>query len=116
MNAQDSIVPFTALLMLGLIWARTRIQYSRPGTGPLRLQPAGRLYFGAAIATLAAGWFVAPLLGQVFWPATGSTPTLMRVVWCLGTYYVFIIVHRIMKTRGANVFSPQQSSPDDGLR
>jgi hypothetical protein len=115
MNAQDAIVPFTALLMLGLIWARTRIQYSGRGQGPLRLQPAGRIYFGAAIAVLAAGWFAAPLLGRTFWPDTGITPTLMRVVWCLATYYIFIIVHRIMKTRGTKVFNPQQSSPADGL-
>ncbi|HEV7441187.1 MAG TPA: hypothetical protein VGO18_01245 [Steroidobacteraceae bacterium] len=107
MNAQDAIVPFTAVLMLGLIWIRTRIQYSRPGTGPLKLQRAGRIYFGAALALLAIGWFVAPMLGRTFWPVPGVTPTLMRVVWCLATYYVFIAVHRAMKRRGAAVFEPQ---------
>lgn len=111
MNAQDAIVPFTALLMLGLIWVRTRIQYARAGTGPLRLQPAGRIYFGAALALLAIGWFVAPVLGRTLWPVTGVTPTLMRVVWCLATYYVFIVVHRVMKTRGAAVFKPEGDSP-----
>jgi hypothetical protein len=115
MNAQDAIVPFTALLMLGLIWARTRIQYPRRSDeGPLRLQPAGRIYFGAVLAVLAAGWFAAPLLGRALWPVTAVTPTLMRVVWCLATYYIFIIVHRIMKTRGTPVFNPRQSSPADG--
>lgn len=108
MNAQDAIVPFTMLLMLGLIWVRTRVQYSRPGTGPLRLQRAGRIYFGAVLAVLVAGWFVAPVLGRTFWPVPGVTPTLLRVVWCLATYYVFIVVHRVMKTRGAAVF--QQSA------
>lgn len=116
MNAQDAIVPFTAVLMLGLIWIRTRIQYSRGGEGPPRLQPAGRIYFGAAAALLCVGWFAAPVLGRVFWPMTGVTPTLMRVVWCLATYYIFIVAHRIMKSRGTEVFSPRQSSPVDGLR
>ncbi len=104
MNAQDTIVPFTALLMLGLIWIRTRIQYSATAEGPLRLQAAGRMYFAAAVAVLAVGWFGAPPLGQVFWPATAATPTLMRVVWCLATYYLFIIVHRVLKSRGIAVF------------
>jgi hypothetical protein len=108
MNAQDAIVPFTALLMLGLIWVRTRIQYSGKGQGPLQLQRAGQIYFAAAIVLLAAGWFVAPALGQAFWPLPGVTPTLVRVVWCLATYYVFIIVHRVMKARGAVIFRHQE--------
>jgi hypothetical protein len=104
MNAQDTIVPFTAVLMLGLIWIRTRVQYSATAVGPLRLQPAGRVYFGAAAASLALGWVAAPFLGQMFWPVTDATPTLMRVVWCLATYYIFIVVHRVLKTRGTAVF------------
>jgi hypothetical protein len=110
MNAQDAIVPFTAVLMLGLIWIRTRIQYSRETTGPLRLQPAGRIYFGAAVALLALGWFAAPAVGQTFWPVPGVTPTLMRIVWCLGTYYIFILVHRVMRTRGTAVFKQPADS------
>ena len=112
MNAQDAIVPFTAVLMLGLIWVRTRIQYSNAGagTGPLRLRRAGRIYFAAVLAVLALGWFAAPVVGQTFWPVPGVTPTLMRVVWCLATYYIFIVVHRVMKTRGTPVFGRQQDS------
>ncbi len=110
MNAQDAIVPFTALLMLGLIWIRTRIQYSGKGAGPLRLQRAGRIYFGAAIALLAVGWLAAPVLGQALWPATGVTPTLMRVVWCLAVYYIFVVAHRVMKARGTVVFRRQDDS------
>jgi hypothetical protein len=115
MNAQDAIVPFAALFMLGLIWVRTRVQYSGDGVGsrartPLRLQRAGRIYFGAAIALLVVGWFVAPALGRTFWPETAATPTLMRVVWCMVTYYIFIVVHRVMKTRGAAVFRRQEDS------
>ena len=104
MNAQDAIVPFTAMLMLGLIWIRTRVQYSAGAEGPLRLQSAGKLYFAAAAAVLALGWFAAPALGRMFWPAAGATPTLMRVIWCLVTYYIFIIVHRVLKGRGTAVF------------
>ena len=110
MNAQDAIVLFTALLMLGLIWVRTRIQYSGKGQGPLRLQRAGQFYFGAAVLLLAVGWPVAPALGRAFWPVPGVTPTLVRVVWCLATYYVFIIVHRVMKTRGTAIFRPEDGA------
>ena len=114
MNAQDAIFPFTAILMLGLIWIRTRIQYSRGAEGPPRLQVVGRIYFVAAAALLTIGWFAAPVVGQEFFPMTGATPTLMRVVWCLATYYIFILVHRVMKSRGAEIFSPRLSSPVDG--
>jgi hypothetical protein len=107
MDAQDVIVPITALLMLGLIWVRTRIQYSRGAQGPLRLQRAGQIYFASAVLLLATGWFAAPVLGRAFWPVPGVTPTLVRVVWCLATYYIFIIVHRVMQTRGAAVFKPE---------
>jgi hypothetical protein len=110
MDAQDTIVSFTALLMLGLIWVRTRVQYSRGGEGPLRLQRAGQIYFGSAIVLLAVGWFAAPAVGRSLWPMPGVTPTLVRVVWCLATYYIFIIVHRLMKTRGAAVFRHQGPS------
>ena len=36
---------------------------------------------------------------------TGATPTLMRVIWCLVTYYVFIVIHRVLKSRGTEVFT-----------
>jgi hypothetical protein len=104
MNAQDVIVPFTALFIVGMIWLRTRMQYARRGAGPLHLTPAGRIYFAAVIALLLVGWFAAPLIGRALWPTTGATPTLMRVVWCLATYYIFILIHRVLKARGATVF------------
>lgn len=105
MNAQDLIVAFTSLFIVGMIWIRTRMQYLRRGAGPLHLAPRGRLYFGAAIVLLMVGWFAAPLIGESFWPNTGATPTLMRVVWCLATYYVFIVIHRVLKSRGTEVFT-----------
>ena len=111
MNAQDSIVLFTALFIVGMIWLRTRMQYARRGAGPLHLAPPGRIYFAAVISVLFIGWFAAPLIGQALWPTTGATPTLMRVVWYLATYYVFILVHRVLKSRGTAVFkhlNPQE--------
>jgi hypothetical protein len=80
------------------------MQYARRGAGPLHLASAGRIYFGAVIALLFIGWFAAPVIGQTFWPTTGATPTLMRVVWCLVTYYIFILIHRVLKARGTAVF------------
>jgi hypothetical protein len=110
MDAQEAIVPFTALLMLGLIWVRTRIQYSRDAKGPLRLTAAGRIYFASAVTLLVVGWLLAPLAGRSLWHVPGVTPTLVRVVWCLATYYIFIIVHRVMKSRRAMVFRSQEPS------
>jgi hypothetical protein len=104
MNARDSIVPFTSSFIIGMIWLRTRMQYARRGTGPLHLAPAGRIYFAAVIVLLCIGWFAAPPIGQSLWPTTAATPTLMRVVWCLATYYIFILVHRVLKARGVAVF------------
>jgi hypothetical protein len=53
---------------------------------------------------LVLGWLVAPLLGRTFWPGSAVTPTLTRVVWFLATYYIFIFVHRLLKSRGVLVF------------
>lgn len=105
MNARDLIVGITSLFIVGMIWLRTRMQYTRRGVGALQLAPPGRIYFGAALALLIVGWFVAPLIAEAFWPNTGATPTLMRVVWCLATYYIFIVVHRILRSRGTDVFT-----------
>ncbi|HUI58753.1 MAG TPA: hypothetical protein VLX90_00940 [Steroidobacteraceae bacterium] len=104
MTAQVAIEAGSSLFFLGMIWLRTRLQYRERGAGTPRLAPAGRIYFGAVVATLVAGWLLAPVLGRLFWPATGINPTLLRVVWFLATYYVFIAVHRILQSRGAAVF------------
>lgn len=108
MNAQDLIVGITSLFIVGMIWLRTRMSYAQRGAGPLHLATRGRIYFGAAIAVLVIGWFAAPLIGHAFWPDTGATPTLLRVVWCLATYYLFIVIHRVLKARGSYVFSRQE--------
>ncbi|HVO47730.1 MAG TPA: hypothetical protein VMT29_15500 [Steroidobacteraceae bacterium] len=104
MTAPLAIEIGSALFFLGMIWLRTRLQYREQGAGPPRLAPAGRIYFGAVVATLAAGWLLAPLLGRLIWPGTGINPTLLRVAGFLATYYVFIAVHRVLRNRGAAVF------------
>ena len=106
MGAQDIISAVTVLFIVGMIWLRTRMQYARQVRGVLRLQPAGRIYFAAAAAVLVLGWLVAPLLGRLALPNTdmGATPGLMRVIWFLATYYMFIVVHRILKVKGVQVY------------
>jgi hypothetical protein len=106
MLIQILIQAFTASFIVGMIWLRTRMQYAQPGTGALALQPAGKIYMGGAVGVLVVGWALAPWIGHAFWPQSGATPMLTRAVWFLGTYYLFIIVHRILKTRGAAVFLP----------
>ena len=108
MNTQNGIVAITSLFIVGMIWLRTRMQYAQSGGGALRLTRAGLFYFCSGISLLIIGWIVAPPLGRAFWPGAAVTPTLMRVVWCLATYYVFIAVHRILKSRGTVVFLPRE--------
>lgn len=102
--AQDIISAVTVLFIVGMIWLRTRMQYARQSRGVLRLQPAGRIYFGAAAGALVSGWLLAPLIGRFAWPAANAAPGLIRVIWFLATYYVFILVHRILKVKGLAVY------------
>jgi len=112
MTTQDAISAVTALFIVGMIWLRTRMQYSKGGRGRLHLERAGRIYFGAAVGLLVLGWLVAPPLGRAIWPATNVTPTLTRVVWFLATYYAFILIHRVLKTNGVEVFRGVGQEPD----
>ncbi len=103
------------LLIITMIWVRTRLQYTgltrrEPGR-KLQLEKAGRLYFVSAIALLAVGWFAAPALGATFWPASNANPALSRVIWFLLSYYVFIAVHRLLKARGIAVFKVRAAEP-----
>jgi hypothetical protein len=108
MTALDVSSAITVLFIIGMIWLRTRMQYvglarGEPGR-KLRLEKAGRLYFGSAVALLALGWFAAPTIGAALWPVTAATPVVPRVIWFLLSYYVFIVVHRVLKGRGIAVF------------
>ena len=104
MNSQDLICAITVLFIVGMTWLRTRMQYSRQARGVLQLQRAGMIYFATVIVVLLLGWLIAPVVGRSLWPDANVTPGLMRVVWFLVTYYVFILVHRVLKTRGVAVF------------
>jgi len=106
MATQDIISALTLLFMVGMIWLRTRMQYAQQVRGGLRLQRAGRMYFAAAVLTLVLGWLLAPPLGRLAWPGTAmaTSPVLMRAIWALGTYYVFILVHRVLKARGVALY------------
>lgn len=104
METQDIISAVTVLFIVGMIWLRTRVLYTREVRGVLHLQRAGRIYFAAAVAVLVLGWLVAPLIGRRAWPDTNVTPLLMRVIWFLATYYLFIVVHRILKAKGVQVY------------
>jgi hypothetical protein len=109
MNSLDIICAITVLFIVGMIWLRTRMQYSRQARGVLQLQPAGQIYFAAVIVVLLLGWLTAPAVGRALWPDTSVTPGLMRVVWFLVTYYAFILVHRVLKARGVAVFKVADS-------
>jgi hypothetical protein len=104
MALQYAIVAITAIFIMGMIWFRTRLQYSRRGTG-LRLERSGRIYFASALVTIITGWVVAPSVGQALVPSPAVTPTLARIVWSLAVYYVFIVVHRVLKSQRVVLFT-----------
>ncbi len=109
MRAQDLTSIITAVFIVGMVWIRTRMHYMRRGRGTLRLKGAGRWYFAAVAAVLAAGWFAAPSVGRALWPGAGADATILRVIWFLATYYVFILVHRALQARRIEVFGGAES-------
>jgi hypothetical protein len=102
MDDTDLISAGTALMLLGMIWLRTRMHYARSVRGPMKLQPAGKIYFAIVIALLLLGWVAAPWLGRTFSPTTPSA--FLRGAWFLAIYFLFIPIHRILKARGVEVF------------
>ena len=104
MTTEGSIVAITALFIVGMTWLRARMQYVRRGAGPLQLESAGRVYFACVIASLGIGWFVAPALGRALWSEPAVTATLTRVVWCLSTYFISIVIHRFLRARGITLY------------
>lgn len=104
MRPQDLTALIAAVFIVGMVWLRTRMHYLRRGRGALRLAGAGRWYFAAVLAVLAAGWFAAPPIGRSILPPAGADSTILRVAWFLATYYLFILVHRALKARRIEVF------------
>jgi hypothetical protein len=105
-RAQDLASVITAVFIIGMVWFRTRMHYLH--SSGLRLRRAGRLYFAAVLAVLAAGWFAAPPIGRSVWPGNGDS-TIMRLLWFLATYYLFIAVHRALQSRRIEVFGASET-------
>jgi len=112
--AQDLASAAAALFIAGMIWLRTRMHYAGRGRMRLALRRAGRIYFACVLATLIAGWFCAPPLGRLLWPAAaaasglGADVTMTRVVWFLATYYLAVVIHRALHRRGVEVFTANE--------
>jgi hypothetical protein len=116
MAATDGAAGLAAVVIFGLIWLRTKVQYRQRGV-VLALTRTGWQYFGSAALLMAIGWFVAPLLapllGSPGHPVLPVMPTVLRVGWFLAIYYVFIGVHQLVKAREAAVFGPARGSAPD---
>ena len=115
MSGLDLVSAITVLFIIGMIWLRTRMQYAglgrrEPGR-KLQLEKAGRVYFACAVALLAVGWWAAPPLGAAFWPVTAANPAMTRVIWFLLSYYLFILIHRLLQARGIAVFKVREGQP-----
>jgi hypothetical protein len=105
MSPQGLAALIAGVFFLGMIWLRTRMHYVRLGRGRLQLRRVGWWYFGAAALVLGAGAWLGPALGRLSGSPLFANPTLARVLWALATYYVFILVHRVLQSRGTAVFA-----------
>jgi hypothetical protein len=114
-GAHDLASAVAAVFIVGMIWLRTRMHYAGRGRTSLRLTRSGRIYFAAVVLVLAVGWFSAPPLGRSMWPARaspglGPDSTLTRVIWFLATYYLFVVIHRVLQSRKLEVFRASESN------
>jgi hypothetical protein len=110
MTPLELFAALMAPVILGMIWLRTRVQYSAQG-GRIRLQRAGWLYFGGALGLIGLGWLAAPpLAGLMGLTANPAASPMLRAAWCLATYYLFIGVHQLMKANKLPVFGVAGSS------
>jgi len=115
MLSTSALSTLALLFIVGMVYLRTRLQYPKSPRGLASLTRAGASYFAALLLILASGWFLAPLLARWFLPAAPLSPTIVRVVWFLGTYYLFIPVHGALRARGFEVFKPPPAFvPGDG--
>src|SRR5438105_13819234 len=102
MLTSNAICAVTLAFIVGMVWLRTRMHYRR-GRERIALTRAGRIYFAVLAGVLVLGWLAAPAAGHAFWPAAPSTPTPSRGVWFLATYYLFIPLHRAVRSRRGEV-------------
>jgi hypothetical protein len=101
----DAICALAALFMVWMLWLRTGMHYRKGARSVRALTAAGWLYFAAFALLLVSGWFAAPPLLRSVAGAAPLPPTLARVAWFLGAYYLFIPLHGMLRARGRPVFS-----------
>ena len=109
----EAVCAVAALFIVGMVWLRTRMHYAQAARGVRSLTRAGWCYFAALVVLLALGWFAAPALARRLGGAASIAalaPTLARVMWFLGAYYLFIPLHRLLKAGGFEVFKPPVAS------
>jgi hypothetical protein len=114
MTPLDWLTAGTALFIVGMVWLRTRMHYPR-GRERLLLTRAGGIYFAVLLGVLVLGWLVAPAAGHALWAVAANTPTLARVVWFLAAYYLFIPLHRALRTQGVEVFKARVADVPTGV-
>jgi len=100
----DAVCAVIALFISGMVWLRTRTQYAREPHARLRLTAVGAIYFAALALLLLSGWFAAPRAAGHLAGLAPLSPVSARAAWFLLVYYLFIVVHRALKARGAAVF------------
>src|ERR1700736_3533608 len=103
----EAVCAAAALFIIGMVWLRTRMHYAQAARGGRSLTRAGWCYFAALLLLLVLGWFAAPALARRLGGAASiaaRAPTLARVMWFLGAYYLFIPLHRLLRAAGVAVF------------
>ena len=100
----EAVSAFAALFIVGMVWLRTRMHYSKSVPAARSLTRVGAMYFAALGLLLLLGWFAAPALAHQVSSPVQVAPTLARAVWFLAVYYLFIPLHRALRGRGLAVF------------
>lgn len=109
----EAVCAVAALFIVGMVWLRTRMHHAQAARRARSLTRAGWCYFAALLLLLALGWFAAPGLAHRLGAAASFAalaPTLARVMWFLGAYYLFIPLHRLLRARGVEVFKSSVAS------
>lgn len=100
----EAVSAFAALFIVVMVWLRTRMHYSKSVPAARSLTAAGAMYFAALGLLLLLGWFAAPALAHQVSSPVPVAPSLARVVWFLAVYYLFIPLHRTLRSHGFAVF------------
>ncbi|HXY75637.1 MAG TPA: hypothetical protein VEH54_01895 [Steroidobacteraceae bacterium] len=111
MSSADAVCALALVFVAGMVWLRTRLQYARGSRGALSLTRAGSAYFAALLLLLGVGWFASPALARHLTSSMPLSPTLTRIAWFLGAYYLFIPVHRVLRAQGLEVLRAPPEEP-----